>query len=319
MFEQVRMVFLFDTQSKNHFNVFLFLCHSSFDQSPWTDDDYVALQNLVSKYKALRESVQNTCVQLEEPFYDGSKDVEMLHRGSGDSQRENHRMDLETAVLMQEMMSVREEVGELKFRLEQTEKGKVNAEQRAAALQEAIVYIQAQLDDTESLLAKANKNRPSYSETEHAAGIERELVEALARESRLKARLQCLTGALETAAKTSEEKYTHVQNTVYELKQSNMMLQQSLEKCKRKYQTRLKSLEQTILGIQMSKSQQSSHSSESHSVNAVLKLSTTSTVSAQQLKVMCTSDDHRNENSITAGGIGGGGGDRGVVVPETTL
>lgn len=48
-----------------------------------------------------------------------------------------------------------------------------------------------------------------------------ELVEALARESRLKARLQGLAGSLEAAAKSSEEKYAQVQHTVSELKHAN--------------------------------------------------------------------------------------------------
>lgn len=199
------------------------LHYSGIDEIPWTEDDYVSLQNIVSKYKALRQLVQNTSVVLEAPFYDSGMDDGRDVKDSGVAiQRENRRMDLETAVLMQELMSIREEVSEYKCRAEQAERGKTNADQRAATLQEALVYLQAQLDDTESLLSKANKNRQSYSETEHAVGIERELVEALSRESRLKARLQCLSGALETAAKSSEEKYSHVQNTVMELKQANM-------------------------------------------------------------------------------------------------
>lgn len=65
------------------------------------------------------------------------------------------------------------------------------------------------------------QDRTSYSEAEHTAGIEMELVEALARESRLKARLQGLAGSLEAAARSSEEKYAQVQTTVAELKQVN--------------------------------------------------------------------------------------------------
>lgn len=239
--------------------------------------------------------VQNTSVQLESPFYDSSKDKNNLPKGvKPESQQiDNRRMDLETAVLMQELMGLREEVGEVKCKLDHTERTKLNAEQRASALQDALVYLQAQLDDTESLLAKANKNRTSFTDSEHAAGIERELVEALARESRLKARLQCLTSALETAARTSEEKYAQVQNTVAELKQVNLTLHQSFEKCKRKYQTRLKSLEQKLLGFQMNQTKLSSHSLES-----------------QKDKHQTKNDrDHEDENQ----------GKTCMSVPETTL
>lgn len=239
------------------------LLYSSLDGTPWSENDYISLRNLVSKYKALRQLVQNTSVQLESPFNDASKEKITSSKDEKSSQQvDNRRMDLETAVLMQELMGMREEVSELKFKLEQNERTKVDAEQRAGALQDALIYLQAQLDDTEILLTKANKNRTSFTDTEHAAGIERELVEALARESRLKARLQCLTSALETAAKTSEEKYTQVQNTVAELKQANFTLHQSFDRCKRKYQSRLKVLEQKLLGYQMNKTHLSSHSLE---------------------------------------------------------
>lgn len=104
-----------------------------------------------------------------------------------------------------------------------------------------------------------------------------ELVEALARESRLKARLQALAGSLEAATKSSEEKYAQVQNTVTELKQANLYvrfnshsavnriqmmnnksfislcrsLNQSLERCKRKYQNRMKRMEQQLVEMSM--------------------------------------------------------------------
>lgn len=56
--------------------------------------------------------------------------------------------------------------------------------------------------------------------------MEIELVEALARESRLKARLQSLAGSLEAATKSSEEKYTQVQSAVTELRLTNSYVSQ---------------------------------------------------------------------------------------------
>lgn len=80
-------------------------------------------------------------------------------------------------------------------------------------------------------------------------------MEALGRESRLKARLQGLALSLESAARMSEERHTLVQNTVSELKQTNLSLSQSLEKCKRKYQSKIKRLEQQILGMKLNNPQ----------------------------------------------------------------
>lgn len=71
----------------------------------------------------------------------------------------------------------------------------------------------------------------------------------MGRESRLKARLQGLALSLESAARLSEERHNQVQNTVSELKQTNLNLSQSLERCKRKYQSRIKRLEQQLLGM----------------------------------------------------------------------
>ncbi len=80
-------------------------------------------------------------------------------------------------------------------------------------------------------------------------------MEALGRESRLKARLQGLALSLESAARISEERHTLVQNTVSELKQTNLTLSQSLEKCKRKYLSKIKRLEQQILGMKLNNPQ----------------------------------------------------------------
>lgn len=128
------------------------------------------------------------------------------------------------------------------------------------------MHLQSQLVESEALLAVSSnsKERFSYSEAEHNASIERELVEALGRESRLKARLQGLAGSLESAARLSEERHSQVQITVSELKQTNVTLNQSLERSKRKYQSRVKRLEQQLLGLSMnSGSNERSHKSGS--------------------------------------------------------
>lgn len=78
----------------------MFIVFFSNTQTPWTNQDYISLQGVVSKFKGLREQVQNTSVILERPFYDSSADSETKEVSSG-LQRDNRRMDLETAVLMQ--------------------------------------------------------------------------------------------------------------------------------------------------------------------------------------------------------------------------
>lgn len=199
---------------------------NSDNQKAWDEDDDISLRCHVSKLKGQRSLIQNTVVVLESPFnLNNNKDDTGSPSngtcGRGRSKHESRRMDLETAVLMQELMSMREDVSELKFRADTAEREKLLAKQRLATLQEALVHLQAQLAESETLLAMAT-NRTSYSESEHVVCIERELVEALARESRLKARLQGLAGSLETATRTSEERHTQVQKTVNEMKQNNL-------------------------------------------------------------------------------------------------
>jgi len=127
------------------------------------------------------------------------------------------------------------------------------AQKRLGTLQEALMHLQSQLADSEALLAMATKDRSSFSEVEYAANIERELVESLARESRLKARIQGLAGTLEAAAKNSAlEKASNQAQNINELRQTNLGLDQSLERCKKKYQAKMRKLEQQLLTLSLS-------------------------------------------------------------------
>lgn len=206
--------------------------------APWTDEDDAKLRAQMSKLKGQRATIQNTVVNLESPYFSETDKSPI----SGKSMYETRKGDLETAVLMQELMSMREELAEFKCRAESAEQEKNQLHEKLTVMQQAFFHLQAQLADSEALLALNSKvsiaqiftkfqksmylsifqDRTSYSEAEHSAGIEHELVEALARESRLKARLQSLAGSLEAATKSSEEKYAQVQNTVSELKQANL-------------------------------------------------------------------------------------------------
>lgn len=180
------------------------------DYNAWTDQDDLKLREQMSKLKGQRAAVQNTVVNLESSYKDYEVNSPKLNEHI---QYENRKADLETAVLMEELMSVRENFNDMKYRAEQSER------EKNLAL-EALIHLQAQLaDSSEALLAMSNKERASYTDAEHTAGIELELVEALARESRLKARLQALASSLETATKSSEEKYA---STVAELRQANL-------------------------------------------------------------------------------------------------
>lgn len=167
----------------------------------WTDKDDQALREQMSKLKGQRAAVQNTVVTLESPYKDYydtgamSKSMNANLKTIEETAPGLRKAELETAVLMEEMLSLKENYSDMKYRADQAEREKNFA-------LEALIHLQAQLNDSEALLVMSNKERPSYPETEHSTDIELELVEALARESRLKAQLQALAASLETATKS---------------------------------------------------------------------------------------------------------------------
>lgn len=166
----------------------------------WTDKDDQALREQMSKLKGQRAAVQNTVVILESPYkdYDSgamSKSMNANLKTIEETAPGLRKAELETAVLMEELLSLKENYSDMKYRADQAEREKNFA-------LEALIHLQAQLNDSEALLVMSHKERPSYPETEHSTGIELELVEALARESRLKAQLQALAASLETATKS---------------------------------------------------------------------------------------------------------------------
>lgn len=174
---------------------------------PWTKEDDFRLRSHISKLKGYRASVQNTIVTLESPFY--SDVTSSTSGGGGESPSASKRMDLETAVLMQELMNMTHEVNVFKDRAERAEQEKRVSEEQLKSLQEALLQLQGQMLDDGGQVEQST------------AEMERELVDALARESRLKARLQGLAGSVEAATKSSKEKYSQVQSTVAELKHAN--------------------------------------------------------------------------------------------------
>lgn len=157
--------------------------------------------------------MQSTIVTLESPFYSDA----CSNASSDASPTASKRMDLETAVLMQELMNMTQEVNMFKGRAEKAEQEKRVSEEQLKSLQEALVQLQGQMQDLGGPVV-GYRDRGIYSDGDSR---ERELVDALARESRLKARLQGLAGSVEAATKTSKEKYSQVQNTVAELKHAN--------------------------------------------------------------------------------------------------
>ncbi|XP_057320463.1 colorectal mutant cancer protein [Microplitis mediator] len=212
----------------------------------WSIDEEQRLRKHISKLKNHRAMVRSTAVELE------TVHVEPLNSKNTISLAEARKLDLETAVLMQELMAMREDKAELRARVFLLEKERSTIELKLnsrdaqiAAQNTAIQHLQDQLTDTEAMLTMvSDKDRRYTSESE---GMESELIEALGREARLKERLQELVNTLENVTRNSELRHQQSADLINDLKIANGALVQTLEKSKKKYQSRMKKLEQQML------------------------------------------------------------------------
>ncbi|XP_055716363.1 colorectal mutant cancer protein isoform X1 [Phlebotomus papatasi] len=181
--------------------------------TPWSKEDDFRLREHISKLKGNRARVQNTTVVLQSPYYceeTGEYSAAMLtpsaSKGTPKASHEDKRMNMEVAVLMQELMNMREDMTEFKFRAEMCEREKRCAEESLMTVQKALTQLQAQFTHNEALVSKSNSEKLACSDSEYVENMERELVQAFARESRLKMRLQRLVESVTTAMKSEGKK-----------------------------------------------------------------------------------------------------------------
>ncbi|PSN36345.1 Colorectal mutant cancer protein [Blattella germanica] len=212
----------------------------------WGQGEERRLRDHIGKLKTERSSVRATVVELE------SCHAEPLVSRQPISLAEARKLDLETAVLMQELMAMREDKAELRARVYLLEKErsalelKLSSQEAHQAAQQATVqHLQSQLQDAERRLHSQHQQELGGE----GEGEESELADALRREARLKDRLQELVSTLEKVGKNSELRHQQSADLVNDLKRANSALVQTLERSKKKYQSRLKKLEQQMLGM----------------------------------------------------------------------
>nr|CAD7572362.1 unnamed protein product [Timema californicum] len=260
---------------------------SSSSDCEWGQSEERRLRDHIGRLKTERSTVRATVVELE------SCHVEPLAVRHTISLAEARKLDLETAVLMQELMATREDKAELRARVYLLEKERASFELKLSS-QEAhhaaqlatIQHLQVQLQETEQLLESRSKNRGGgdaslASESEdcegEGTGDESELSSALRREARLKGRVQELVSTLDKVSRNSELRQQQSGDLVNDLKRANRLplhrhhgkemvalvwkaktsprddsthaLVQTLDRSKKKYQTRLRKLEQQMLAM----------------------------------------------------------------------
>ncbi|KAL3277677.1 hypothetical protein HHI36_013023 [Cryptolaemus montrouzieri] len=216
----------------------------------WTSEHETRLREHVSRLKAERSNIQGTYVALESTYVENVPVKPM-------NNQESRKMDLEMAVLLQELMGLREEKAELLSKLFASEKDKgaiqlklkyVEGQQKAQSA--TLKNLQGQLKDTEALLALASQNKErGYSDAEHAQGVEFELMQALAREARLKVRLQELVSTLEQVTKNAEARLLEGREIVHDLNQTNSILAETVDRNNKRYQAKFKKMEQQMLSL----------------------------------------------------------------------
>jgi len=157
-------------------------------------------------------------------------------------------MDLETALLMQELMHMREERAELRSQLFLMEKdnGALRSCAQMAATEKLI--LKTKLNEMGSELGEAklssstlsspveetNRNGPPLSATESEAGS-------------YKVRIAELLRTLDQVMESSSERARQDAEVVRELKDAHLCLLSTLEKTKVKYRARIRKLEEYVL------------------------------------------------------------------------
>ncbi|XP_073696252.1 colorectal mutant cancer protein [Garra rufa] len=236
----------------------------------FSKDDEQRLKDYVQQLKNDRAAVKLTMLELESVHIDPlSYDV----KPRGDSQR----LDLENAVLMQELMAMKEEMAELKAQLYLLEKEKKALElklsTREAQEQAYLVHIEHLKSEVEE---HQEQRRRSLNSTGSSAGAKDksgkesgdspaislsdlrslndsdlavELTGALRREKKLKGRVQELVAALERLTKSSEVRHQQSAEFVNDLKRANSNLVAAYEKAKKKHQNKLKKLESQMMAM----------------------------------------------------------------------
>ncbi|XP_048705728.1 colorectal mutant cancer protein isoform X1 [Caretta caretta] len=236
----------------------------------FTKEDEQRLKDYIQQLKNDRAAVKLTMLELESIHIDPlSYDV----KPRGD----NQRLDLENAVLMQELMAMKEEMAELKAQLYLLEKEKKALElklsTREAQEQAYLVHIEHLKSEVEEQKEQKMRSLSStgsgskdklgkectdgtptpltlaelrpYNDSELAA----ELTNALRREKKLKGRVQELVNALERLTKSSEIRHQQSAEFVNDLKRANSNLVAAYEKAKKKHQNKLKKLESQMMAM----------------------------------------------------------------------
>ncbi|KAK3590872.1 hypothetical protein CHS0354_033800 [Potamilus streckersoni] len=234
----------------------------------FTKPDEKRLRDYIHQLKADRTAVKMTVMELESAFVDPISDMPCKNPDA-------QRLDLENAVIMQELMAMKEEKAELKAQNYLLEKEKRALELRLSGMESQEQAYLVQIEHLKCEVSEQQQPRQQQTATGtrsssfkdedsdtstgslslseirsyDSTDLARELTEALKREKRLKSRVQELVSALEKLSRNSEIRHQQSAEFVNDLKRANSALISAFDKAKKKYQSKLKKLESQMQSL----------------------------------------------------------------------
>lgn len=229
---------------------------SSSSDGDFTKVDEQRLRDYIVQLKGDRAAVRTTVVELESVHVDPTvKDPPTF--------MDAQKLDLENAVLMQELMAMKEEKAELKAQVYLLEKEKTalelqlnsrEAQEQAYLVQ--IEHLKSEVKENQQIAERLRttqggkiNNHQSWLERSPSGEMAEELAEAMKREMKMKARIQELVNTLEKVTKNSEMRAQQSTEFVNDLKRANSALVTAFEKAKKKQQAKLKKVEQQMASM----------------------------------------------------------------------
>nr|CAI5820112.1 unnamed protein product [Callosobruchus analis] len=142
------------------------VCNTSLPDidEPWTSDDELRLREHISRLKLERSSIQGTYVALE------STQIEHVPVYPSTYQ-EARKMDLEMAVMMQELMGLREDKAELISKIYELEKDKSMAELKLKYLEQELKCQSVALKNLQRKPEHADASLPLVAQEKVSSGL----------------------------------------------------------------------------------------------------------------------------------------------------
>lgn len=240
-------------------------------------DEEHRLRDYVRLLKRERGVCKGTVIELESihqysDINDVGEHIEPSTTATFVERSNELNIDLETAVILQEMQALKEERAELKHRIYLLEKEKRSLElkmnSREAQEQAYIVHIEHLKSEVKEQIKKrrtltkdsSRRMQPSVPEDERSVAsysthstnpdqnssneeIPSDLVEATRRERKLKQKIQDLLDTLEKLSKNSDIRQRQTAEYISDLKRANGALVTAYEKAKKRHASRLKKFE----------------------------------------------------------------------------